>query len=146
MKRIINMMMIAFGILILIPNINVQAQEDDQPVITEKIVDDGFLEEIEEDEVTLYGTLVNVNWSINAKTQKKTKGFTKLEGDEISVNLKVSPNKKIRVGIIQDGKLKKYYETSSMISKKFSITKKATYNVFVQNMSNTTVKVTGNYK
>lgn len=144
MKKIINISIILLGLLVLSIS-NVHAEEKDNLFVTDQVLDDGFLEEIEDEEIILYGTQVSINWSIDPKIQKKTKSFTKKAGEEISVNLKVSSNKKIRVGVIQDGTVKKYYETSTVINKKFPVTKKGSYSVFIQNMSSSTVKVIGSY-
>lgn len=87
MKKIINMSIILLGLLVLSIS-NVHAEEKDNLFVTDQVLDDGFLEEIEDEEIVLYGTQVSINWSISPKIQKKTKSFTKKAGEEMMLEYK----------------------------------------------------------
>lgn len=93
-----------------------------------------------------FSTTVNVNWTVNAKVLKRSKEFTKKAGEEIAINIRVSPAKKVQIGIIEGGKVKKSYQTTTGINRKIPITKKDTYAVFVQNMSGSQIKAKGSYQ
>ena len=136
MKKVINT--IVFVICIVLLSVNVEA---DEITVSDQIVDEGFVEETEDGLITLSSSQINIIWTVNAKIIKKTKGFKLKAGDEIVINIKVSPEKKTRIGIIENGIIKKYYETTTI-----PITKADTYNVFVQNMTNTKINATGYYQ
>lgn len=63
----------------LIPS-NVRA---DDMIISNQVVEDGFIEEIENMEVVPFSTTVNVNWTVNAKVLKRSKEFTKKAGEKL---------------------------------------------------------------
>lgn len=107
----------------LIPS-NVRADDTDDMIISNQVVEDGFIEEIENMEVVPFSTTVNVNWTVNAKVLKRSKEFTKKAGEEIAINIRVSPAKKVQIGIIEGGKVKKSYQTTTGINRKIPITKK----------------------
>ena len=141
MKKVINT--IVFVICIVLLSVNVEA---DEITVSDQIVDEGFVEETEDGLITLSSSQINIIWTVNAKIIKKTKGFKLKAGDEIVINIKVSPEKKKRIGIIENGIIKKYYETTTSVRKTIPITKADTYNVFVQNMTNTKINATGYYQ
>ncbi len=64
----------------------------------------------EEEEFLNFSTKVNVDWTVKPQILKRSKGFKKKAGEEIYINIKIFPQKKIRIGIIKGGKVKKYYE------------------------------------
>lgn len=142
MKKAISMIIMAVIMIALIPS-NVRA---DDMIISNQVVEDGFIEEIENMEVVPFSTTVNVNWTVNAKVLKRSKEFTKKAGEEIAINIRVSPAKKVQIGIIEGGKVKKSYQTTTGINRKIPITKKDTYAVFVQNMSGSQIKAKGSYQ
>lgn len=107
----------------LIPS-NVRADDTDDMIISNQVVEDGFIEEIENMEVVPFSTTVNVNWTVNAKVLKRSKEFTKKAGEEIAINIRVSPAKKVQIGIIEGGKVKKSYQTTTGINRKFQLQKK----------------------
>ena len=139
MKKTISMIIMAVIMIALIPS-NVRADDTDDMIISNQVVEDGFIEEIENMEVVPFSTTVNVNWTVNAKVLKRSKEFTKKAGEEIS------PAKKVQIGIIEGGKVKKSYQTTTGINRKIPITKKDTYAVFVQNMSGSQIKAKGSYQ
>ena len=145
MKKTISMIIMAVIMIALIPS-NVRADATDDMIISNQVVEDGFIEEIENMEVVPFSTTVNVNWTVNAKVLKRSKEFTKKAGEEIAINIRVSPAKKVQIGIIEGGKVKKSYQTTTGINRKIPITKKDTYDVFVQNMSGSQIKAKGSYQ
>lgn len=108
MKKTISMIIMAVIMIALIPS-NVRADDTDDMIISNQVVEDGFIEEIENMEVVPFSTTVNVNWTVNAKVLKRSKEFTKKAGEEIAINIRVSPAKKVQIGIIEGGKVKKSY-------------------------------------
>ena len=52
----------------------------------------------------------------------------------------------MQIGIIEGGKVKKSYKTTTGINRKIPIKKKDTYAVFVQNMSGSQIKAKGSYQ
>ena len=70
---------------------------------------------------------------------KRSKGFTKKAGSIIYINLKIFPHKKVRIGVIKGGKVKKYYEVTTGLEKEIPVKDTDTYSVFVQNMTNSTI-------
>ena len=145
MKKTISMIIMSVIMIALIPS-NVRADDTDDMIISNQVVEDGFIEEIENMEVVPFSTTVNVNWTVNAKVLKRSKEFTKKAGEEIAINIRVSPAKKVQIGIIEGGKVKKSYQTTTGINRKIPITKKDTYAVFVQNMSGSQIKAKGSYQ
>lgn len=89
MKKVINT--IVFVICIVLLSVNVEA---DEITVSDQIVDEGFVEETEDGLITLSSSQINIIWTVNAKIIKKTKGFKLKAGDEIVINIKVSPEKK----------------------------------------------------
>ena len=116
MKKVINT--IVFVICIVLLSVNVEA---DEITVSDQIVDEGFVEETEDGLITLSSSQINIIWTVNAKIIKKTKGFKLKAGDEIVINIKVSPEKKTRIGIIENGIIKKYYETTTSVRKTIQI-------------------------
>ena len=76
---------------------------------------------------------------------KRSKGFTKKAGSIIYINLKIFPHKKVRIGVIKGGKVKKYYEVTTGLEKEIPVKDTDTYSVFVQNMTNSTINAKGSY-
>ena len=89
LKKVINT--IVFVICIVLLSVNVEA---DEITVSDQIVDEGFVEETEDGLITLSSSQINIIWTVNAKIIKKTKGFKLKAGDEIVINIKVSPEKK----------------------------------------------------
>ena len=116
-------------------NIPVAAEENEQDIIFSPnwIIEDGYKEEIEE------------NQEILLKTEKKTKTFHKNAGSKITVEASVFPTKKIRIGIVAKSIGRMYVETTDMAKKTFNIKKTGEYSVFVTNKSDSTIHVVGNY-
>ena len=87
----------------------------------------------------------NPSWQKNLKRLKRSKGFTKKAGSIIYINLKIFPHKKVRIGVIKGGKVKKYYEVTTGLEKEIPVKDTDTYSVFVQNMTNSTINAKGSY-
>lgn len=81
MKKIISVIVILFGIMVM--GINVDAKEKEDYIVTDKIIEDGFIEEIDDNEIALQSNSIVINWSVSPKTIKKTKGFVKEPGQKI---------------------------------------------------------------
>ena len=90
-------------------------------------------------------TKVNVDWTVKPQILKRSKGFTKKAGSIIYINLKIFPHKKVRIGVIKGGKVKKYYEVTTGLEKEIPVKDTDTYSVFVQNMTNSTINAKGSY-
>lgn len=145
MKKIISIMVVIISVFI--TTFNVKAEENEEYIYSDVVIEEGFVQETEDDTMTsLNSTQVSINWTVKANILKKTTGFTKKAGDKICIYIKVNPSKKVRIGIIKDGKSQVYYNTTVGGYKEFQIKQTGTYNVFVQNMSNTAVKAVGYYK
>ena len=110
-----------------------------------EVLEDGFLEETEEEEFLNFSTKVNVDWTVKPQILKRSKGFTKKAGSIIYINLKIFPHKKVRIGVIKGGKVKKYYEVTTGLEKEIPVKDTDTYSVFVQNMTNSTINAKGSY-
>ena len=76
-------------------------------ITSNQVLEDGFLEETEEEEFLNFSTKVNVDWTVKPQILKRSKGFTKKAGSIIYINLKIFPHKKVRIGVIKGGKVKK---------------------------------------
>lgn len=76
MKKTISMIIMAVIMIALIPS-NVRADDTDDMIISNQVVEDGFIEEIENMEVVPFSTTVNVNWTVNAKVLKEVKNLRK---------------------------------------------------------------------
>ena len=125
--------------------VNVNASEDQEMITSNQVLEDGFLEETEEEEFLNFSTKVNVDWTVKPQILKRSKGFTKKAGSIIYINLKIFPHKKVRIGVIKGGKVKKYYEVTTGLEKEIPVKDTDTYSVFVQNMTNSTINAKGSY-
>ena len=129
-------------------NIPVAAEENEQDIIFSPnwIIEDGYKEEIEENqEILPFTTTVNLNWKVGIKTEKKTKAFHKNAGSKITVNVSVLQKKKAYIGIAAKNIGKIYVDTRDKVNKTFNIKKTGEYSVFVTNKSDSTIQVVGNY-
>ena len=122
--------------------VNVNASEDQEMITSNQVLEDGFLEE---KEFLNFSTKVNVDWTVKPQILKRSKGFTKKAGSIIYINLKIFPHKKVRIGVIKGGKVKKYYEVTTGLEKEIPVKDTDTYSVFVQNMTNSTINAKGSY-
>ena len=120
--------------------VNVNASEDQEMITSNQVLEDGFLEETEEEEFLNFSTKVNVDWTVKPQILKRSKGFTKKAGSIIYINLKI-----FRIGVIKGGKVKKYYEVTTGLEKEIPVKDTDTYSVFVQNMTNSTINAKGSY-
>ena len=69
--------------------------------------------------------------------------FLRKKGEKVKINVQVSPHKKVRVGI--RGTYKTYIETSSTRTVTFVVKETGQYRFFVENKSDSTVRVVGMY-
>ena len=69
--------------------VNVNASEDQEMITSNQVLEDGFLEETEEEEFLNFSTKVNVDWTVKPQILKRSKGFTKKAGSIIYINLKI---------------------------------------------------------
>lgn len=145
MKKIISMIILIVSVFA--TTFNVKAEENEEYIYSDIVIEEGFVQEIEDDIITsLNSTQVSLNWTVKANVMKKTAGFSKKANSKICTYIKLNPSKKVRIGIIKDGKTKTYYETTVGGYREFPIKQAGTYNIFVQNMSNTAVKAVGYYQ
>lgn len=116
-------------------------------IYSDCVIEEGVAEEIAlpEEEIALNSSTVTLKWNVKANILKKTGSFYKKAGSKIYTNIQVNCSKKIRIGIIKDGKTKQYYETKTGGVKTFNITTAGQYNIFVQNVTNNTIKAEGYY-
>ena len=75
----------------------------------------------EDQEILNFSTKVNVDWTVKPQILKRSKGFTKKAGSIIYINLKIFPHKKVRIGVIKGGKVKKYYEVTTGLEKEIPV-------------------------
>ena len=86
------------------------------------------------------------SWTISRNTLMKTSTFSTSSGKTISISVQNPSGASIRVGIILPNGNKKYVSsTSYSVSHDFSVSKTGSYRVYVQNMSNSKISVSGNY-
>ena len=76
--------------------VNVNASEDQEMITSNQVLEDGFLEETEEEEFLNFSTKVNGDWTVKPQILKRSKGFTKKAGSIIYINLKIFPHKKVQ--------------------------------------------------
>lgn len=138
------LLVIILGCVICICNLNtsVTAMENEQDVIFSQnwMIEDGYIEEI-----LPFSTIVNMNWKVGAKTEKKTKAFYKKAGSKITVDIKVIPKQKVCIGIVAKDIGRMYVDTTNTVKRTFNIKKTGEYSVFVTNKSDSTIHVVGNY-
>ena len=124
--------------------VNVNASEDQEMITSNQVLEDGFLEETEEEEFLNFSTKVNVDWTVKPQILKRSKGFTKKAGSIIYINLKNFSTKSLNWSN-QRWKVKKYYEVTTGLEKEIPVKDTDTYSVFVQNMTNSTINAKGSY-
>lgn len=118
-------------------------EENQEIYYSENIVEDGIIEEWDNEEIDLLSTTSTINWKIKPTVIKSGPEFSRKKGDTVKIRVKVSPHKKIRVGI--RGTYTTYIETTSTGTATFTIKEKGKYRFFVENKSDSTVQVTGTY-
>lgn len=96
--------------------------------------------------MTAGATGASFSWTVSKKTLVKTTAFSASSGKTISIGVQNPSGASIRVGIILPNGNKKYVTSSGYsISHDFSVSTTGSYRVFVQNMSGSTISVSGNY-
>ena len=84
-----------------------------------------------------------LNMTIKPTIMKSGPEFLRKKGEKVKINVQVSPHKKVRVGI--RGTYKTYIETSSTGTVTFVVKEAGQYRFFVENKSDSTVRVVGTY-
>lgn len=96
--------------------------------------------------ITAAATGASFSWTISKNTLVKTSAFSASSGKTISIGVNNSSGASIRVGIVLPNGNKRYVTSSNYnILHEFSISTTGSYRVFVQNMSGSTISVSGNY-
>ena len=110
-------------------------------------LDEGFIEE--EGEVTqTYGarSVAGIEWEIKKGRSKKTPDFSATSGQTITVTIVCSPSDAvIHAGIIRPDGSRLYAEGSGTFTCPFPVYTDGKYSVYVQNLSNGTISLSGSY-
>lgn len=125
-------------------------EENDQQYLQEYVETETALDvaevEGETELITAGVTGASFSWTISKNTLVKSSSFSASSGKTISIGVNNPSGASIRVGIILPNGNKKYVTSSSyIISHNFSVSTTGSYRVFVQNMSGSTISVSGNY-
>ena len=133
-------------VLVMATNSMVYANEEEgneKIYYSENIVDSGITEELDNGEIDLYSVTSKIHWTIKPTIMKSGPEFLRKKGEKVKINVQVSPHKKVRVGI--RGTYKTYIETSSTGTVTFVVKETGQYRFFVENKSDSTVRVVGMY-
>ena len=133
-------------VLVMATNSMVYANEEEgneKIYYSENIVDSGITEELDNGEIDLYSVTSKIDWTIKPTIMKSGPEFLRKKGEKVKINVQVSPHKKVRVGI--RGTYKTYIETSSTRTDTFEGKETGQYRFFVENKSDSTVRVVGMY-
>ena len=133
-------------VLVMATNSKVYANEEEgneKIYYSENIVDSGITEELDNGEIDLYSVTSKIDWTIKPTIMKSGPEFLRKKGEKVKINVQVSPHKKVRVGI--RGTYKTYIETSSTGTVTFVVKETGQYRFFVENKSDSTVRVVGMY-
>lgn len=133
-------------VLVMTTNSMVYANEEEgneKIYYSENIVDSGITEELDNGEIDLYSVTSKIDWTIKPTIMKSGPEFLRKKGEKVKINVQVSPHKKVRVGI--RGTYKTYIETSSTGTVTFVVKETGQYRFFVENKSDSTVRVVGMY-
>ena len=133
-------------VLVMATNSMVYANEEEgneKIYYSENIVDAGITEELDNGEIDLYSVTSKIDWTIKPTIMKSGPEFLRKKGEKVKINVQVNPNKKVRVGI--RGTYKTYIETSSTGTVTFVVKEAGQYRFFVENKSDSTVRVVGTY-
>ena len=96
--------------------------------------------------VGVKATGASFSWTISKNTLMKTSTFSASSGKTISIGVQNPSGASIRVGIILPNGKKRYVSSSNYnVSHDFSVSTTGSYRVYVQNMSNSKISVSGNY-
>ena len=86
------------------------------------------------------------NWVVNPNVVLKSGGFNKSINSTVSVAVTATPNNKtIRVGVIQPNGVLYYVEGQGVLGHTFTVKKSGTCYIYVKNVSDTKVTVSGSY-
>lgn len=133
-------------VLVMATNSMVYANEEEgneKIYYSENIVDSGITEELDNGEIDLYSVTSKIDWTIKPTIMKSGPEFLRKKGEKVKINVQVSPHKKVRVGI--RGTYKTYIETSSTGTVTFVVKETGQYRFFVENKSDSIVRVVGMY-
>lgn len=127
--------------------IEVQPNEDLQETVTNEYIpmEEGAVEEIDSGARSNMKTYA-FSWNLKKNQTLKSSAFYAKKGQE--VNIYVSPSNgtnKIRFGLVQPNGTLNYMTSSGSKSHVFALNQTGNYRVFVQNISTSSISVTGNY-
>lgn len=127
--------------------IEVQSDEDLQETVTDEYIpmEEGAVEEIYSGARSNMKTYA-FSWNLKKNQTLKSSTFYAKKGQE--VNIYVSPSNgtnKIRFGLVQPNGTLNYMTSSGSKSHVFALNQTGNYCVFVQNISASSISVTGNY-
>jgi hypothetical protein len=111
-------------------------------------LDEGFTETEGEVELHKAGARWSdgFDWDISKKASKRTSSFTANKGEYITVTVVCSPSDAtIHAGIINPDQTRYYVSGTGILCYSFPCESTGTYCVYVQNMSDVKVEVTGTY-
>ncbi len=87
-----------------------------------------------------------ISWSVDNNVLKQTESFPASKGGSIEVYVSISPaDKEVKVGIITPEGMERYIKGTGSIYHKFELDVSGEYQVFVENISGTTVQADGLY-
>ena len=87
-----------------------------------------------------------ISWSVDNMVLMQTESFSVSEGGSVVVSVSISPtDKEVKVGIITPEGVERYVKGTEDIYYKFELEISGEYQVFVENISGTTVQVEGHY-
>ena len=121
-------------VLVMATNSMVYANEEEgneKIYYSENIVDSGITEELDNGEIDLYSVTSKIDWTIKPTIMKSGPEFLRKKGEKVKINVQVSPHKKVRVGITR--------------TVTFVVKETGQYRFFVENKSDSTVRVVGMY-
>ena len=136
----------------------VEVEEEYDPIVFENLVEYSVdMSELEDEVIidasqmkggsTTYASngMIN-NWVVNPDVSLKSGGFYKSYNSTVSVTVIANPsNKTIRIGVIQPNGILYYVEGQGTISHSFNVRHSGTCYIYVKNVSDTKVTVSGAY-
>ena len=126
---------------------SVQIADDGLVEYTVSALDAGVIEEVGEVTTTYGSRAVNgFEWEIKKNRSKKTPDFSATAGQTITVTVVGSPSEaEYHVGIIRPDGSRLYVPGEGTVAHPFSVLSDGKYSVYVQNLSDGTITVTGSY-
>lgn len=132
-------------------NTDVWIEMPPQEDLREAIITDEYIPMTEGEVETFYENARGVSsytftWKLKAGEAMNTGSFSAKSGNQVFICVSPSvTNKKIRFGVVQPDSTKAYMTASGDNDYKFYLNQSGNHKVFVQNISDTTLTVTGTY-